>query len=167
MSTANRLPSLEITALYREQHGWLCQWLRRRLGCSQIAADLAQDTFVRLLTREDPLPIRDSRVFLSTVAHRVMCNHLRRLKLERAYLQALATLPEAFMPSPEEQAIAMQTLLDLDRALDGLEAPVRKAFLWSQVDGMSHEDIAAQLGVSVTTVKRYIVKAGVRCFFLD
>jgi RNA polymerase sigma factor (sigma-70 family) len=167
MATADRATLSEIGALYRDQHGWLCGWLRRRLGCSDVAADLAQDTFIRLLTREEPVPIRDSRLFLSTVAYRVMCNHFRRQKLERAYMEALASLPEALVPSPEEQLIAIQTLLELDRALEGLDMAVRKAFLWSQVDRISHEEIAGRLGVSVTTVKRYIVKAGTRCFFLD
>ena len=35
--------------LYRENHGWLQGWLRKRLGDREHAADVAQDTFVRLL----------------------------------------------------------------------------------------------------------------------
>ncbi|MNW18214.1 putative RNA polymerase sigma factor FecI [compost metagenome] len=44
---------------------------------------------------------------------------------------------------------------------------MREAFLWSQVDGLSHGEIAERLSVSITTVKRYIVKAGAMCILLD
>ncbi|MDD3484875.1 sigma factor, partial [Azovibrio restrictus] len=36
-----------LTRLYRDHHGWLQGWLRRRLGNAHEAADLAQDTFLR------------------------------------------------------------------------------------------------------------------------
>ncbi|OPL22089.1 hypothetical protein B5L72_34410 [Pseudomonas aeruginosa] len=36
-------------ALYSEHHGWLQNWLRGKLGCAADAADLAQDTFSRML----------------------------------------------------------------------------------------------------------------------
>lgn len=165
MSSTDRLPPLDIQALYTDHHGWLHGWLRRKLGCGSSAADLAHDTFLRLLAKPDPIEIRESRALLVTVARSVLSNHFRRQKLERAYLEVLASLPEQVMPSLEDQAILLETLLELDRLLDGLAPQVRQAFLWSQLDGLSHADIAARLGVSVTTVKRYIVKAGVQCFF--
>ncbi|MDU5679729.1 sigma factor, partial [Pseudomonas aeruginosa] len=34
-----------VSHLYQDHHGWLQGWLRRRLGCAENAADLAQDTF--------------------------------------------------------------------------------------------------------------------------
>jgi len=165
MQPANADGVPDLGALYSDHHSWLQGWLRRKLGCSHSAADLAQDTFLRLLSRSEPLQIRESRALLTSVAKSVLSNHFRRQKLERAYLEALAALPEAQTPSLEEQAILLETLVELARLLDGLEAPVRKAFLWSQVEGLGQAEIAARLGVSLATVKRYIVKAGMRCFF--
>lgn len=40
--------------LYSGHHGWLRSWLQKRLQCSETAADLAQDTFVRILLKEQP-----------------------------------------------------------------------------------------------------------------
>ena len=47
--------------------------------------------------------------------------------------------------------------------LAALGANVREAFLLSQVDGMPYKRIAAQLGVSEVTVRRYIAKAAEHC----
>ncbi|WP_448106258.1 sigma-70 family RNA polymerase sigma factor [Pseudomonas azerbaijanoccidentalis] len=157
----------DVAVLYRQQHGWLQNWLRRRLNCSQSAADLAQDTFMRLLAKEQVPELHAPRTFLAKVAQSVLSNHYRRQKLERAYLEALAAMPEQVAPSLETQAILLETLIALDAALEGLERPVREAFLWSQVDGLSHGEIAERLNASITTVKRYIVKAGAMCILLD
>ncbi|WP_420213824.1 sigma-70 family RNA polymerase sigma factor [Janthinobacterium fluminis] len=155
----------QVARLYDHHHGWLQGWLRKKLGCSHRAADLAHDTFLRLLAREEPVALAQPRAFLTTVAQRVLANHWRREQIERAYRDALALAPEALAPGPEERAMLLETLFELDRLLDGLPQPVKRAFLFAQLDGLSHAEIALALGVSVTTVKRYLVRAGTQCYF--
>ena len=158
-------PSNTVEVLYMDHHSWLTGWLRRKLGCPHSAADLAHDTFMRLLSARETPSIAEPRAFLTVVAKRVLFNHYRRQDLERAYLQALADMPEQLAPSEEERAIILQTLMELDQLLDGLPTPVKRAFLLAQVDGMSYADIGAQLGISIATVKRHLNKAALRCYF--
>lgn len=155
----------DLLALYSDHHRWLCGWLRKKLGCAHRAADLAHDTFLRLLAREEAIAIQEPRAFLTTVAQRVLANHWRREQIERAYLEALAQMPLSLAPSPEERAILLETLFEIDRLLAGLPTPVKRAFLLSQLDGLGQAEIATQLGISVTTVKRYLVRAGTQCYF--
>nr|WP_262923508.1 MULTISPECIES: sigma-70 family RNA polymerase sigma factor [Pseudomonas] len=157
--------SSTVEGLYHAHHNWLTGWLRRRLGCPQSAADLAQDTYVRLLQAREAPQLVEPRAFLVTVAKRVLCNHFRRQELERAYLQALAEVPEEVAPSEEQKALIFETLLELDRLLDGLPPLVKRAFLLAQVDGLGQADIARELGISLATVKRYLNKAALRCYF--
>lgn len=157
-----------IQSLYTAHHGWLQGWLRRRLGNSFDAADIAQDTFVRVLCKEAQLAIiREPRAFLTTIAQGLVANQIRRQKIENAYWEALALLPEAEAPSPETRAILLETLVEVDRLLDGLPPLVRQAFLLSQLDGLRQAEIAERLGVSVPTVKRYISRAVAQCCFLE
>jgi RNA polymerase sigma-70 factor (ECF subfamily) len=151
--------------LYQAHNSWLTGWLRRRLGCPDSAADLAQDTFIRVLTAREPLAIIEPRAFLTTLAKRVLFNHYRRHDLERAYLETLAQIPEMVAPSEEDKAIILQTLLELDQLLDGLPRPVKRAFLLAQVDGLTYPQIAAELDISVATVKRHLNKTAMRCYF--
>lgn len=149
-------PAHEIGALYRSHHGWLYRWLHRRLGHAADAADLAHDTFTRLIGTRDLSAVQEPRAYLTTVAKGLMVNWLKRQSLERAYLEALATCPEAQVPSPEHRAIVLETLHEIDAMLDALSPRAKRAFLLSQLEGMKYEDIAAQLGVSLTSVKRYM-----------
>jgi RNA polymerase sigma-70 factor (ECF subfamily) len=164
---------LQVQALY-SHHGWLLGWLRRKLGHvsgNAEAADLAQDTFVRILVchqREQApeLTLREPRAYLVTVATRVLFNHYRRLSLEQAYLQALEQMPQALAPSPEERLLVLETLNEVDAMLDALPAKARSAFLLSQLEGLSYQEIADQLDVSVRTVKRYMALAFEECIML-
>jgi RNA polymerase sigma-70 factor (ECF subfamily) len=158
-------PANTVESLYHAHHNWLTGWLRRKLGCPHNAADLAQDTFIRVLTAREASPIIEPRAFLTTVAKRVLFNYYRRQDLERAYLDALAQMPEQVIPSEEEKAIILQTLVELDQLLDGLPRPVKRAFLLAQVDGLKHREIAQELGISIATVKRHLTMAAMRCYF--
>lgn len=155
----------QLDQLYNNHHGWLHGWLSRKLGCHHRAADLAQDTFVRLLAREEAISLREPRAFLTTVARRVLSNHWRRERLEQAYLETLARLPQEQLPSLEERMLLLETLLEIDRRLDGLPVPVKRAFLYSQLDGLTHAQIGERLSLSISTVKRYLVRAGAQCYF--
>lgn len=158
-------PSNPVEVLYNDHHHWLTGWLRRKLGCPDNAADLAQDTFIRVLSAREAPTLIEPRAFLTTVAKRVLFNFYRRQDLERAYLEALAQMPEHVAPSEEDRAIILQTLLELDQLLDGLPKQVKRAFLLAQLDGLTHAQIGAQLGISIATVKRHLTKAAMRCYF--
>ncbi|SDH17766.1 FecR family protein [Janthinobacterium sp. YR213] len=159
MPLAEPLQRQDIATLYADHHGWLQGWLRKKLGSTACAADMAHDTFVRLLDREDAVAAREPRAFLATVAQRVLFNHYRRQKLEEAYLDVLAQLPPRHAPSPEERSLLLATVFELDRMLDGLPPPVKRAFLLRQLDELPQEDIARQLGISLATVKRHLQRA--------
>lgn len=168
LGTSGYFFPITVEALYSDHHSWLKGWLHRRLGNAEQAADLAHDTFIRLLSSDRvPPAIEEPRAFLTTVAQRLVSNHWRREKLEKAYLEALAAAPAATAWSPEARAIVLETLFELDRLLDGLPAIVRRAFLLSQLDGYTHGQVAEALGISIATVKRHIVKALQRCYFAD
>lgn len=159
-------PQQPLIQFYQQHHGWLRAWLQRRLGHAGDAADFAHDTYLRVIESRQVLQeIREPRAFLTTVAQRVMVSHLRRREVERAYLDALAHRPECLAPSPEERAIVLETLLEIDRVLDGLPAKVRQAFLWGQLDGLSYAQIAERLGVSLSSVKQYMARAVRQCYF--
>lgn len=163
-------PSSEqsLSALYREHRSWLENWLRRRVGNAWDAADLSQDTFLRVLGSTQSLAeLREPRAYLLTVGKRLLSNFYSRRSLEQAYLDALAQLPEACVPSPEQRWLVLETLHALDELLDGLPPAVRRAFLLSQLHGLGYREIAERLQVSERTVKRYMATAYEHCLLVE
>ncbi len=152
-----------IQDLYFDHHGWLKDWLRRRLGNAFDAADLAQDTFVRVLVSGRTPSPEQGRAHLAQIAKGLVVDLHRRRVLEAAYLEALAQLPEAMTPSPEASALAVEALLLLDAALGRLKPKAREAFLLSQLDGLSYPAIAERLDISVAAVRKYMMRAAEAC----
>ena len=152
-----------VSDLYRAHHSWLTGWLRVRVDDRHDAADLAQDTFIRVLQSNVAATLREPRSYLATIARGLLIDLWRRRALEQAYLQVLESLPEAHHPSLEEQALVMERLVRLDRMLDGLGRKVKAAFLMAMIEGPSYPVIAASLGVSVRTVGDYMARAMARC----
>ncbi|MDM3887750.1 sigma-70 family RNA polymerase sigma factor [Pseudomonas sp. BCRC 81390] len=166
MQTNDMLQPAEVALLYQAHHSWLRRWLRSRVGCSEQAADLAQDTFVRLLRARQVSPLKEPRAYLSSIARGLMIDQFRRRALERAFQESLAQLPEADVPSEEDRLLILDTLARLDQALYQLKPRARQAFLLAQLDGLSIVRIAQRLNVSRATVERDLAKALGACYRL-
>lgn len=163
MATTERARHHEISTLYSKHHGWLHGWLSKKTGNAFDAADLAQDTFMRLLGARDLSAIHEPRAYLTTVAKGLVINWYQRQALERSYLEALALLPEPQAPSAEQRLIILETLHEIDAMLDALQPKVKTVFLLSQIEGLKYEQIAGQLALSLITVKRYMKQAFLHC----
>ena len=156
----------QMHALYSEHHGWLFAWLRRKLGCGHHAADVAQDTFVRILgSRDGLLGVREPRAYLVTTAKRLMIDQARRALIEKAYLQELALAMSASQGAPSAQQLleAVQALLQIEAALAGLSAKARQAFLLCYLEGQTQAQIAVQLDVSTKMIQKYLIQALTHC----
>lgn len=163
--SANQHSNQLFHHLYRNHHGWLLGWLRRKVKQQEQAADLAHDTFLSVLNGDSVEGIQEPRPFLATIARRLVANYHRRQVIEEAYLEALAALPEAQVPSPEERALALELLQQIDNALSGLPLRAKQAFLLAHLEGLSYAEIAKELRVSTSSVKQYLSRANQQCFF--
>lgn len=156
----------QVASLYSDHHGWLFGWLRKKLGCADNAADVAQDTFMRIITSRDALlGMQEPRAYLTTTARHLMANRRRRQLIEAAYLAELALAAsqcEGF-PSPEQICVAVQALEQISAALHGLADKPRQAFLLHYLDGQTQAEVARQLGVSTRMVQKYLAQALLHC----
>lgn len=156
-----------VDALYCEHNDWLKGWLRKKLGCSHQAADMAHDTFIRVITAApNLLAINEPRAYLTTVAGRLIIDQARRKKLEQNYLETWATLygEHAVAPSSQDLVEVIELLSEVAALLEGLPEKPRQAFIMSRVEGLTYSDIAQRLKVSTSMVKKYMAKAIVHCF---
>ena len=163
LPAATSLTAPSLATFYADNRGWLTQWLTAKLRSAFDADDVTQDTFMRVMNGNSLTEVRDAKSFLCTIAKRVMVDRFRRNALEKAYLEILSQLPEAVTPSPEQQQSQLETLQLVDQMLDGLGNKARQAFLLSQLDNLTYAEIAQQLSVSVSSVKKYMAKAIEHC----
>ncbi|WP_238139487.1 sigma-70 family RNA polymerase sigma factor [Roseateles aquatilis] len=151
---------------YSGHHRWLHAWLSRRLGCPHRAADVAHNTFLRLLSARDALlGVQQPRAWLTTTARRLIVDEVRHQRIEQAYLDELTALTAdgAGAPSPEQILDAVQALMQLSAILDTVAPKARTAFLRHYLDDEPQAVVAEELGVSVRMVRKYLAQVLLEC----
>jgi RNA polymerase sigma factor (sigma-70 family) len=147
------MPNLEreVEELFAAHHDAIYRYLVRLTGDGDLAADLAQETFVRWVERE---PDRDNpRAWLYTVATNLARDHgrvgARRLTLIQGADRTTAMgEPE---PAPDTKVEAAQTRRGVRTALDALSEKERTLLLMQQ-EGFTHREIAQAIDVNPKSV---------------
>ncbi len=154
--------ALEFDALFSElfkrEFPRLFRYLDRLSGEPDLAADLAQEAFVRLNDRGE-LPDHPP-LWLITVAlnlfRNVKTTRSRRRRLFTA-TQVDATLADP-SPDPAETVQAEETRAQVRRAIDRLEDRDRQLLLL-RAEGYSYRDMASVLGLNENSVGTLLARA--------
>lgn len=155
-------PPLDATAaaaLYQRCFGELVGYLERLLGERGAAEDCAQDAGLRLIesSRREPLRLRQPRAFLFHVATNLARDQLRRRVTQAAAFAALPT--EVSAPAADAVAAAREEIAQVHRALGELPLRPRQVLLLARVEGLSHAEIGARLGIAAKTVENHLGRA--------
>lgn len=127
---------------------------------NQLAEDIAQEVFLRLWqNREKANGIENLEAYLFITARNLIYNRLSRIKLEIAYNNYLQH--QFSTPGKDIEALAEFRQLRgiIAEGIQQLPPQQQKAFRLSREEGLNHEAISRQMGVSRATVKDYIVRA--------
>ncbi len=158
-----------VEALVKEHGTMLVRFLTRRMKNREDAEDIAQAAFMRLYTLDDLDKLSNARAFLFQVAANMSIDQLRRQVLHKNYIEretsvvskdlsAMATvIPENV--SLERELEAQETLKLIYASLAKLPQNVRQAFILNRAKGMTYPAIAKQMGVSVSSVEKYILES--------
>jgi RNA polymerase sigma-70 factor (ECF subfamily) len=133
--------------------------VRRLAGDDALAEDWAQEAWVRAFRA---LPRFRGDAQFSTWIHRIAVNsalHGKRWR-ERRTAREIA-LPVAHMETEEHQTRTDEPMLrlTLQRALDRLPEGMRQIVVLHDVQGFTHEEIGALLGIAAGTSKSQLFKA--------
>jgi|SRR6185436_814968 RNA polymerase sigma factor (sigma-70 family) len=127
-------------------------------GDQALAEEICQETFVRAWVTPSTIRGGTVKAYLLMIARNLYKDESTRKARQ------VALDEDAVDPKPGPDAIAGGRL-ELDavlRALQALTEIDRAALLMSAQDGLSHAEIAATLGLSVTAVKVRIHRARIR-----
>ncbi len=151
----------DLKALYLAHRGEIQEYLDRRLRCKETAADLTQDTFIRLSEQMALTPIANFRAYLFSSARNLFIDHTRRQAHRQGEpLDAQATSSvEPSTPTLEQAAIANQQLTRLNDVIQNMPAACRDVFMMVRVEGLTYVQIGQRLGIPAKTAYSRMVKA--------
>jgi len=147
-----------IEQLFALHHGEIYAYILRMVRDSDLAADFAQDTFIKAYRAQDSLEDRGkARAWLYQIAHRVVLDEMRRRRIVRF----LPWTGESHGAAPSAEHLAMEMRLSgpLARALGRIPERQRAALLLAEVHDLTGLELAASLGVSHVAARALLTRA--------
>jgi RNA polymerase sigma-70 factor (ECF subfamily) len=157
--------ALSVHETIRRHHDSLIRFLRQRLRIKEDAADVAQETYIRMMKYEGSSEIQSPSSVLFRIAVNV-ANDLGRSERAR-HVADQTPIDELEVacdtPPVERQIAAEQDLTLLYQAIEDLPPKCRHVFLLSRVQQMTYPEIAAYCNISVKMVEKHISHALAIC----
>lgn len=158
--------SVDLTQLFDRYAVDVRRFLASRVACHATAADLTQETFIRLAQLPDSAVIDNIRTYLFRIAANLATDHLRTMVRRRTPLaepeEYLAEYPDQ-ASTPEAVLLAKEELAAVLQALHELSPLCRQIFILNRFEGAPHREIASQLGICVSTVEKNLARALNHC----
>lgn len=146
---------VDFDATFRRLYPSLHRYLYRLTGDGDAADDIAQEAFVRLLTR--PMPEEEARLWLFTVATNLFRDGARTSRRRERLLTASPPRVATF-PRPDEQAERGQEVARVRAALE-LIPPRERQMLLMREEGFRYDEIARAAGVAPGSVGTLLARA--------
>ena len=151
---------LDFDTIYRRHWPDVLRFSTYLCGNTAEAEDLAATTFLRALTSTRPVRLPSIKAYLFVVARNLYRDDLRRLATRRSHeLTDTHPDPHGGPSGPLEQREELATTL---AALQRLREEDREVLSITAFDELPQAEIAAALGVSVSTIKVRIHRARMR-----
>lgn len=152
----------------------LLSYFSRRVSDPSEVEDLTQEVFLRILRRDDSVPVDNPEIYVFRIAVNLLRDRARRAATHRAAEHASlddqasefgerGLLEPALVEErqPERVLLSQEALMEVRRALDKLDPRTREIFVLSRLERMKHREIAAIFGMTVSAVEKHVAKAAV------
>jgi RNA polymerase sigma factor (sigma-70 family) len=133
----------------------------------EVAEDLVQEAYLRLMRQAQTEKIDNPRAYLYTVTRNLSADYLRQGQIRSRYHADSDIECELIADTKPEPDIEVESQHKLQRCLDTLDSlpeVYRHVFLLHRIDGMTYVEIGKALQIPARTVERYAAKALVHCF---
>jgi RNA polymerase sigma factor (sigma-70 family) len=144
--------------IYNEHSGRVYALCLRLMGGEQTAAtELMQDVFVRAWKNLGKF--RGESAFSSWL-HRLAVNAmLENARSDKRRVARVLPMEDTSQIGAFAPGDSPELRIDLERAIARLPEGARTAFVLHDIEGFQHQEIAAQLGIAVGTVKAQLHRA--------
>ena len=168
MEMIEPVEDLPLDVLYGVHRAELLRFLISRTGDPSEAEDLVQDLWLKA-SRGSAGPTANGRAYLFRMAQNLIVDRARerqrRMRRERLWIDdgapPSAAGEERADPSrdAEKALIDREELARLSQAIETVPDGARRVFDLHKLKGLSHAEVAAQLGISHSGVEKHMAVA--------
>jgi len=151
----------QIEDLFHRHRDELTRRLITMVNSRDTAADLVQETYLRLLGLVNQQAVEHPRALLHRIAANLAIDHLRKDHSRPPHADSLDAAMEVpcAMPSQERVLLGKERLQVFLHAIDSLPPRTKEAFLLYKVYGYTYREIAARMRISESGVEKLLMRA--------
>lgn len=155
------MPETDLKGLFLKHARTLQALLTRKVRDPQLAADLVQESFLRMAEQPRGERIDNSQAYLYRTAHNLLVDHIRQQQRRRTDSQPHEAMVhiEDERPALDEQLDAQQRRQLLRSAIAELPARTQQIFELNRIHGLTHAEVARRLAISDSSVQKHLAKA--------
>lgn len=160
ISQLRRDENRAFAAIYHRYAEPVYLHLRKKIDCREDARDIVQEIFLSLWQKRSSLP-QDTRLgpYLLAAAKYRAINYLAHHRVSESAIQDLAQQLRATSSPADYLARERDLSAVIETAVSNLPDKMQTVFRMSRQDHLSHKEIAQNLDLSETTVKKQVANA--------
>jgi RNA polymerase sigma-70 factor (ECF subfamily) len=122
------------------------------------AEDVVQDVLLKIWYQKDEIFMKSPKSFLFRAVYNKCIEKIRRLKVEKDYLDTLVT-SSTTINVIEDVADTYMLKEKINKSLRQLPPKTREVFVLAKVNGLTYREIAEEMEISVKTVESHMSNA--------
>lgn len=144
--------------IFRQHYSWLYFYVRQFVADAEACRDVVSSVFESLWIHRGSVEPGAVRSWLFVNAKNKSLDYLRHERHQRAYADFCR---HALMDYGEDgDPLELQDRWRyIGQVIEGLQPPTRDIFMACYVEGKKYSEVAEEMGISVATVKKHIVRA--------
>ncbi|HEY6081848.1 MAG TPA: RNA polymerase sigma-70 factor [Chitinophagaceae bacterium] len=150
-----------LTELYQRYYASLCLKAYQRIPSTPLVEEIVQDVFVNIWIKAVSLDIKGNvRAYLYATLRNKILHELRTAQTRSFYAEKIRQLMKQQVEDHNLDAIYIkETETQINQIISTLSPQCKETFLLSRYEHLAHKEIAARMGISVSTVEKHIAKA--------
>ncbi|HEX2935070.1 MAG TPA: RNA polymerase sigma-70 factor [Bacteroidales bacterium] len=157
---------LVFEQVFKKYYATLCFEARGYLGVKHLVEEVVCDVFTRIWQNRDTLYIKTSlREYLIKAVHNTCIDYYRHLKAQDKLKegfeqkQEIAITLKDIGENPLDYILTQELEQRINKAIELLPEQYKKTFTLSRFHDLTYDEIAAEMGISVNSVKTNIKNA--------
>lgn len=142
---------------FRKYYLELCRYVQRKYSRAGEADDIVQDAFQNILNAGNIDSLTNPRAYLYKAAKNIALNRMRQKECQNRIFVDIDDHEVAGIPM-DRQIIAEMDVSHVRWVLQRLPEQDRITFLMNRIEGKSYREISEQLGITVSSVEKRMMK---------
>lgn len=148
----------EFEETFRTYYTSLVSYVRRIVSDEDECHDIVEMAFESIWVKLDNIDYRTVQKYLYSTVYHIAINNLRRRKSHNQYVDYFKTTNTEFSDMDDIKAYE-ERLRIARKVVATIGEPTRSILVKCYIDGKKYRDVAEEFGVSVSTIKKHMVKA--------